>query len=271
MKKILLLFLFCCHITLVWAKTDYSKIDQAAFEAPVLKNSKQLSSFVHRLVRPYSKDDEKARVLLAWIVHNIDYDKYKSNAIEDTLDRTKKKDKELYIPTNDILETRMGVCEDIAKLYKQMCEAAGLSAVTISGKTRGEKTTLATFEDGESHMWNAVRINREWEYVDPTWAIGGENTESLGNVSKKKDYDKIVRQRESFRSDAKTPRKGRAVKDEWFMTDKDEMIKTHFPTDERWQLQDKKITKEEFLGLTNKKDYRAARKELREKRRENIR
>lgn len=271
MKKLLFLIVLLSCSSFSWAKMDYSKIDQAAYEAPILQNSNQLTSFVHKLVRPFKTDEEKARVLLAWIVYNIDYDSYKSNAIVDNLDKSKKRDKELVISQNNILETRLGVCEDIAKLYEKMCTIAGLDAVSIKGKTRDEKTTLAEFEDGVSHMWNAVKINREWEYVDPTLAMDGQNTQMLDDVNKKKEYTQIVREREKRSSDSKQPREGRVVNDEWFLTDKDEMIKTHFPDDQRWQLQDKKITEKEFLGLTDTKAYRAARKELRQKRKDNIR
>ena len=120
-------------------------------------------------------------------------------------------------------------------------------------------------------MWNAVKINLTWEYVDPTWAMGGYDTNSMQRVEKKKEYEKMIKERSDRRSDVKQPREGRVVQDEWFLTDKDEMIKTHFPNDSRWQLQDKKVSKEEFLGLKDPKAYREARKELREKRRENIR
>ena len=271
MKKLFFLTLLVGCACLANAKMDYTAIDKAAYEAPVLENSSQLNSFVHRLIRPYKTDEEKARILLAWIVHNIDYDGYKATAIADELDRSKKKNRELFVPSNNILETRLGVCGDIAKLYEKMCKMAGLDAVSIEGKTRNDKTTLSTFEDGEGHMWNAVKINREWEYVDPTWAMGGENTKSLEKIEKKKEYEKIVKQREKRQSNSKLPRPNRVVKDEWFLTDKEEMIKTHFPNDPRWQLQKKEISKEEFLGLTDTKEYREARKELRKKRREQVR
>ena len=54
------------------------------------------------------------------------------------------------------------------------------------------------------------------------------------------------------------------------MTDKEEMIKTHFPDDEKWQLQKKKLTKEEFLGL-DKKGMQEAEREYKKKQRKNVR
>ena len=62
-----------------FAAVNYSKIDTYAKRAPVLKNNGNLNRLVQYLVRPYQTDTEKARVLLAWIVYNIDYDGYKLN------------------------------------------------------------------------------------------------------------------------------------------------------------------------------------------------
>ena len=268
--KILFLTLLLLYQLPAWAKIDYNKIDQYAYEAPVLKDAHKLSQLVRHLVRPYKTDEEKARVILAWIVHNIDYDEYKLNALTDSLDRTKKRNKELVITQNDILETRMGVCEDIATLYQQMGNLAGLDVVLIRGKTKDENTTFAEFENSVDHVWNAVKIDREWEYVDPTWAIGGQQINQLGDVEKKREYEKIIRQRERRNSDVKQPREGRIVNNEWFLTNKDDMIKTHFPFNEKWQLQKKKITIEEFLNFADKKEYQKAHRELRMKRKEKI-
>lgn len=268
MKKLFLLGILC-----LWAfcaeAVDYAAIDKYAHDAPPLRTKSGLPQLVRYLTKPYKTDAEKARVILAWIVHNIDYDDFKANAIDDDLDRTKKKDKNLFIPNNDILETRIGVCGDIASLYEKMAKMAGLKAVVISGHA-GHEMTLKEMKDGAGHAWNAVQINREWEYVDPTWAMDGKETNSLGDTTKAKEYKKTIKERKKKNSDVKLPRSGRFVNDKWFLTDKEEMIKTHFPNDERWQLQKKKLTKEEFLGLKGKELYQAQR-EYEKQKRKNVR
>ena len=269
MKKLLFAILLCCTCCSAWAAADYTSIDKYAYEAPPLQTSTGLSRLVRYLIRPYKTDEEKARVILAWIVHNIDYDEYKMNAIDDSLDRTKKKDKELYIDNSDILATRTGVCSDIAQLYQKMGTYAGLDVAIIKGKA-GKNMTYAELKGGAEHVWNAVRINRQWEYVDPTWAISGKDVKSFNDTSTRKDYKKEIRQRSQKASDAKMPREGRVVDNKWFLTDKDEMIKTHFPYDEKWQLQKKKMTEKDFLGLDNKA-YIAAQTEYEISKRKNIR
>ena len=249
---------------------DFEAIDKYAYEAPPLQSKTRLHQLVRHLTKPYRTDTEKARVILAWIVHNIDYDDFKAKAIENELDRTKKKDKNLVVSENDILETRIGVCGDIAELYKKMADIAGLEAVVIKGHA-GNDITLEQFESlANAHAWNAVKIDRKWEYVDPTWAMGGEAVRGLGDIAQKREYKKTIKERQRRNSDAKLPREGRFVNDKWFLTDKEEFIKTHFPNDEKWQLQKKKITKMEFLGL-DKKSYREAQREYRKTKRKNVR
>ncbi len=269
--KILFCILLFFWTGSVFAQNDYTEIDQYAYEAPALRNPNMLPRLVRHLVHSYKTDKDKARVILAWIVHNIDYDEYKANAILDELDTTKKKNKELFISNNDILETRIGVCEDIAKLYQKMGEMAGLNVALIYGKTKDEHTPLADFEQGLNHTWNAVQIGREWEYVDPTWAMGGDHPNRLGDISKKREYEKVIHRREKRGSDAKLPRTGRVINNQWFLTDKEEMIKTHFPFDPKWQLQKEKITPAEFLNLTDQQPYQDAREKSHTKRRGKVR
>lgn len=267
MRRFLLVILLCFFMPVFAQGMDYTEIDKYAHDAPPLRTRSGLDRLVHYLVRPYRGEEERARVILAWIVHNIDYDDYKFNAIEDDYDKTKKKkDKELYVSDNDILETRVGVCEDIADLYKKMGKLAGLTVEVVRGKA-GKGMTFADFENSAGHTWNVVKINNEWEYVDPTWAIDGADVRNLGDIKKKKEYKQVIKERSKKQSDAKLPREGRFVNNQWFLTDKDEMIKTHFPNDEKWQLQDKKIKKEDFLNL-DKKSYNEAKREYRKSLRE---
>jgi len=262
MKKLFIIMICLLWMPLALARGNYSSVDDYATQAPTLKDPKELESLVHFLVRHYKRDDDKARVLLSWIVHNIDYDYYKFQKIVQT-DNDANATQE--IPQNDILETRLGVCEDIAALYQKMGTLAGLTVEVISGKIMIPDRTLQQFRSiASNHAWNAVKINDKWEYVDPTWAIGGTDGYSTSNVVKKRDYEKTIKRREKRHSDVKKARPDRFILDEWFFTDKDEMIKTHFPNDEKWQLQKKKLTEEEFLKQSNPRAYRAL---MREKRR----
>ena len=51
-----------------------------------------------------------------------------------------------------------GVCDSYARLYFLLCREAGLSTYVIYGDT-----------GVGYHAWDAVRINGQWYYADPTW------------------------------------------------------------------------------------------------------
>ena len=50
------------------------------------------------------------------------------------------------------------VCEGYAKLFQYLCYAVGLNATQVYGTA-----------NGESHMWNAVRLDGAWYMADVTW------------------------------------------------------------------------------------------------------
>ena len=148
-----------------------------------------------------------------------------------------------------------------------MGQFAGLEIALITGKTLQEGQDAQDFELGLGHMWTAVKIDGHWQFVDPTFAIAGENVEVLDDVARKREYQRIVKKRSKRTSSVKQPREDRYVDDTWFLTNKYEMIKTHFPDNENWQLLEKKVSKQEFLGLSDK-EYKLLLKRTSKKKKE---
>lgn len=79
------------------------------------------------------------------------------------------------------------VCEGYSHAFKLLCDAYGITSVSIVG-------TGISDAGGEAHMWNAVRIDGAWYAVDVTWndveaadaknaflLVGGE-TKSFGRT-----------------------------------------------------------------------------------------
>ncbi len=248
MKKILIFLVLILGTLPCFAKyVNYSRIDWYAKHAPLLENEEDLPELVNYLIYPYKTDKEKARSILAWIVYYIDYDEYVFHRMEEYRKENNKRFgvKRLpEIPTNDILKIRAGVCADIAKLYKEMGNIAKLDVEIVEGIDN--QCSLKEIENGGCrHAWNVVKIDGEWQYVDPTWAMG--NAGKLDSTSLRL-YEKELTRRTKGKRNLKA-RQNRYVHDEWFLTDAQEMIKTHFPDEERWQLQKKKITIAKFLGV----------------------
>lgn len=228
MKKFLFVL---CLWTLSAFATNYSSVDSRAQKVPASYND-SLPKLVKYLIEPYEKSDEKkARVLMSWIVYHIDYDEYKANSITKTKYATRLQKNR--VSTGDIFETRVGVCEDIANLYQRMAGLAGLDSTVIKGYAGNDVT--AQNKEQRTHAWNAVKIDGKWEFVDPTWAMRGD-TLAFANTTSKAAHTKEIKKR--MREDTKTKkvRKNRIIDDRWFMTKPKEMIKTHYPYDEQWQL-----------------------------------
>lgn len=240
MKKAFLAFLFW-YLSLPVLAANYGYVDTRAKNVPS-KYDADIKELVDYLVKPYSKDEEKARVLLAWIVYHVDYDQFKSNQIK-TWAYSRRRIAQT-VSTGDIFQTRVGVCEDIAELYQRMALLAGLDAATIGGYA-GYGLTRQNLEQNR-HMWNAVKIDGKWALVDPTWAMKGPH-KAMQNVSTSLGHQSEIRRREKGLSNVTRTRKNRTIDERWFMTKPRDMIETHYPEEDRWQLLSVPITLGSFL------------------------
>ena len=123
------------------------------------------------------------------------------------------------ISTEDIsvkrtLETKKTICAGYSNLFLELCQAVKIECVEIEGIAQ-----VSDEKVGEPHAWNAVNINGKWLLVDTTWGSGGNWLPDT--------YEKILNLKYLF------------GKPDYF-------ILNHFPSDEKWQLLEKPITKDEF-------------------------
>lgn len=228
MKKFLFaLLLLSCNAF----ATNYRSVDSRAQKVPASYNE-SLPKLVKYLVEPYEKSEEKkARALMSWIVYHIDYDEYKADSITKTKYATRLQKNR--VSTGDIFETRVGVCEDIANLYQRMAGLAGLDSVVIKGYAGYDVN--AQNKNQRTHAWNAVKIDGKWEFVDPTWAMRGD-VSAFGDVNSRAAHNRQIKKRMQNDIKTKKTRDNRNIDDRWFMTKPKEMIKTHYPYDDEWQL-----------------------------------
>jgi len=231
-----ILFLSCAS----YAKSYYS-VDMRAENAPAMVTQATLNDLVKNLIKPYSQEEDKARVLLAWIVKNIDYDNYRYSQMVETLKHPNSV-KDRSVPDNDILTTHLGICATIADLYVQMAHLAGLEARTVSGFA-GHNLTKTTYTDNP-HAWVIVTIDGEEKFIDPTWAIQGGEQNATTNITKNSAYMAELRRREKRKF---YPQKNRTVDETWFLTKPQYMIKTHFPDNPDDQLLKRPVSLSSFL------------------------
>lgn len=105
-----------------------------------------------------SSDLEKAKVIYDWLTLNMEYDSERA--------------KLSYIPrrfyTAITLEKRSGVCEDIARLYRDMLRSQGINADT----TRRANVVLNSAGETGRHVFTNFQINGVSYAADPTWEMG---------------------------------------------------------------------------------------------------
>ena len=225
---ILLIFLFWGSWVLA---ADKSLINEYVKKAPSIKDHSQIHLVVKHITRKYKKDEDIARAALAWIVYNIDYDDYYFRQVDK--DNRSRRDLSYKIPEQgDIIKTRLGVCKDIAALYAEMLKMANIQSVVVTG-CRAPKNDKKACQ-AAPHAWNAVWIEKQWELVDPTFAMGQAN--ALQDVTTQRGYKQAVKKRERRNSDAQKPRSERHVDTSWFMVDPQKMAIDHQPDDQKWYL-----------------------------------
>ncbi len=138
-----------------------------------------LPDHARKLVKPFDKEAEKARVLFSWVAHHIAFDveKYENPpAVGRFVARTEKEMQQLnqLQIENQVFTTlkyRKGVCQDYSQLYKAMCRAVGLECLVVSGHTRDFFKPYRASQFSP-HTWNVVKIDGQWQLVDVTWGAG---------------------------------------------------------------------------------------------------
>jgi transglutaminase/protease-like cytokinesis protein 3 len=219
--KSLTAFLVCFWaIVSLSAQTEYEKAD--AFAKQFKSDYTDASDLARQLTAHFSTDREKARVIFAWVAANVryDYKKYKDPPpgphfrarTKAEIEQQSLEWEEKSIETT--LRSKKGVCEDYSRLVQKMCEATGLESVIVTGisqSMRGRKGR---------HAWNAIKFDGKWNLVDATWGAGVVDEEEEHFIAR---YAPL-----------------------YFATPPSLFIFRHLPDDEKWQLLEHPVSKEEF-------------------------
>jgi Transglutaminase-like superfamily len=203
-------------------KVSFSEIDyrvQSIEPAPP-------AQLAHELTKDYATDREKLRSIFSWIAEHITYRVKKSYGNIQVSNRSNRivfTDSSKWQSGNDfvaekVLQNRSAVCDGYARLFKTLCDYAGLRCAIISGYAKGDFIRQAKFRC--NHTWNAVYIDSAWRLLDVTWASGYTNYSGDEFI---KRYD-----------------------DTYFLPAPEDFIRDHFPDDLRWALMEKPTLPHEF-------------------------
>jgi len=192
---------------------DFAAIDERmrTIDAP---SPDSLASVITRI---YTGDLEKARAIYSWIAQHIGYNTgiYGRSVRNDARWRTGPDPFDtmtvwrsgIEMAAWQVMRRRVTVCEGYARLFKVLCNYAGLQAEVVSGYAkcyleRGDKFCT-------NHSWNAVCIDGRWFLVDATWGSGYINFAN--------EYVQHI-------------------DDNYFLTPPRAFIRDHYPENLRWSL-----------------------------------
>jgi len=180
-------------------------------------SNKDLPALVECLIAGLPDDKQKVHTLVYWITYNIAYDvkMLRSGTIK---------------PNEDILRNKRGVCSDYSKLFRSMCDLAGIECYLVDGYSKGLGYRPGQIPEKPDHAWNVVFIDNEPYLMDLTWASGAVDA-SNGKLKYVSHYEEKM-----------------------IMADPTVFAERHLPADPRWQLTDAPITLERFVA---NEDYAA--------------
>ena len=224
--SICLVFLLSIFTLPVVAQYDFTIADSIAKN--IVSEEVPLPDLAQQLTQNLNTDAEKARAIYMWIAGNVRYDckKFHNRKTPRFTARSEAElaDKMMAYRQKTLtrsFERKKGVCEDYSRMFNAFCKEVGLESVQVVGNARDfHKPYRKSL--GESHAWNAVKIDGQWFLVDATWGAG---------------Y-----------TDANVTRFKRRLTPGYFMVAPELLVQTHFPEDTKWQLLDKPLNQKAFAN-----------------------
>jgi len=192
----------------------------AAIDNRVMKiQARTADSLALKLTSVYKTEKEKARAIFRWITENIAYDVegYHRSALiyaglwspgVSTDVAVIEKDYNDKI-VQKVLKERRAICDGYSRLFKTLCDNAGIKCNIITGYIRWSSDSIGLVT-ARRHAWNAVFIENSWRLIDATWASGYCNNEATIFT---KSFD-----------------------DFFYFTDPVQLFNDHFPDDKTWAL-----------------------------------
>lgn len=207
---------------------DYSRIDRVVDDYPGTFASPE--KFAERVSSDFDSDTAKARAIYTWIARNVRYDlnEYSANRggkVAFTYRTPEEKEQKLRKYNLDLaqrtLRSKKGVCRGYAALYDRVAELSGLVTTTIPGTSKSHPAHIGKLPTAADHIWNAVKIDGQWKFIDVTWGSGGVDSESGKFVNR--------------------------FNPGYFFTNPDVFFLNHFPDERKWLLTNR--TPEDFAKL----------------------
>jgi hypothetical protein len=213
--KYYLLILFFSGITISFAQQNFS-LHEIDYRVQSIEPT-PAKGLAYKLTSPYPNQIQKVRAIFSWVAEHIEYNVHKSSIRNSSpgkltllkpVDSISNNSADEYV-AEKVLRNRSGVCEGYARLFKTLCDYAGIQSALITGYARSNINHVG-LKFLSNHYWNAVFIDSAWHLLDVTWASGYISL-----------YDnKFINQFDDY----------------YFFTAPELFIRDHFPDDLQWTL-----------------------------------
>jgi transglutaminase/protease-like cytokinesis protein 3 len=183
MKAITIVVFITLIMNQVLTAQDLQTVDETVKSySHSFKNPDKLAELINR---DFTKPEEKARAIYAWIALNVEYDvkalktstksiSYSYSSPEEKIEIENKIETDLAVKT---LRTRKGVCQGYSTLFKVLCDLTDIECKIITGTAKTIPQDIGKKTMQTNHAWNAVKINETWHLVDVTWGAGHLDTQ----------------------------------------------------------------------------------------------
>ncbi len=172
-------------------------------------------SLSQKLTASCNTEAEKVRAIFRWITENISYNvrpSYNSsqalNPYSGDINDTGELKSLTERVADGVLKKKVAFCDGYARLFKTLCNYAGIKAEVITGYARTNINRIDR-KFRSNHRWNAVLIDNNWRLLDATWASGYVNYSSEFTQSYNEYY---------------------------YLTPPEDFIRDHYPEDLTWTL-----------------------------------
>ena len=98
----------------------------------------------------YDTDEEKAKAIYEWMIHNFEYDYDCDPLIQ-------------YFNVRKTLRMRRGICYDLSHLFAALCRSENIPCYVVDGDKRNNVQY--------HHTWNRVYLDGSWWNMDVTFDI----------------------------------------------------------------------------------------------------
>ena len=220
-----LTIIFSFYIFFQLAFGQYSEVDTLVSKYP--KSFQSTYHLAERIASDFKNDEYRIRAVYFWVANNIRYDFDEAASEKGHFDpisyhslsdyRIKNKIRAIRY-ANQCLKKRKAVCEGYSYIIKQVLDFLTIQSEIVYGTTKQYVKEIGKLNNEKSHSWNVVKVNNTWKLIDATW--------STGNLVDRPDIFNFS--------------------DNYYFTDPNLMILTHYPKKKKWQLLTNPISKRVF-------------------------